>query len=149
MNAAVDPAWAAEIAGELCKRQVSDPHWEKKMGAAIALEKVTLFGLVIISGQKVQYSRIDPMHARELFIRHALVDGEWDSKQSFERENRKLLAELEEEAERARKPELIPDEQDQYRFFNNRLPLDVLSTRSFEGWWRKVREEKPNLLHRG
>jgi len=146
MNAAVDPAWAAEIAGELCKRQVSDPHWEKKMGAAIALEKVTLFGLVIISGQKVQYSRIDPMHARELFIRHALVDGEWDSKQSFERENRKLLAELEEEAERARKPELIPDEQDQYRFFNNRLPLDVLSTRSFEGWWRKIREDKPSLL---
>nr|MDH4397552.1 ATP-dependent RNA helicase HrpA [Actinomycetota bacterium] len=146
MNAAVEPAWAAEIAGDLCKRQISDPHWEKKMGAAIALEKVTLFGLVIISGQKVQYSRIDPMHARELFIRHALVDGEWDSKQSFERENRKLLAELEAEAERARKPELIPDEQDQYRFFNNRIPLDVFSTRSFEGWWRKVREEKPNLL---
>jgi ATP-dependent helicase HrpA len=146
MNAAVEPAWAAEIAGDLCKRQISDPHWEKKLGAAIALEKVTLFGLVIISGQKVQYSRVDPMHARELFIRHALVDGEWDSKQSFERENRKLLAELEAEAERARKPELIPDEQDQYRFFNNRIPLDVFSTRSFEGWWRKVREEKPNLL---
>ncbi len=146
MNAEVNPAWAAEIAGELCKRHISEPHWEKKMGAAIALEKVTLFGLVIISGQKVQYSRIDPLHARELFIRHALVDGEWDSKQGFERENRKLLAELEAEAERARKPELIPDEQDQYRFFNNRVPLDVFSTRSFEGWWRKVREEKPNLL---
>jgi ATP-dependent helicase HrpA len=146
MNAVVEPAWAAEIAGELCKRQVSDPHWEKKMGAAIALEKLTLFGLVIISGQKVQYSRIDPMHARELFIRHALVDGEWDSKQSFERLNRKLLAELEAEAERARRPELIPDEQDQFRFFNNRIPLDVFSTRSFEGWWRKVREEKPDLL---
>ncbi len=147
MNAAVEPAWAAEIAGELCKRQISDPHWEKKMGAAIALERVTLFGLVIIAGQKVQYSRIDPMHARELFIRHALVDGEWDSKQAFERENRKLLGELEAEAERARRPELIPDEQDQFRFFNNRIPLDVFSTRSFEGWWRKARVEKPQLLN--
>jgi ATP-dependent helicase HrpA len=147
MNAAVEPAWAAEIAGELCKRQISDPHWEKKMGAAIALEKVTLFGLVIIAGQKVQYSRIDPMHARELFIRHALVDGEWDSKQAFERENRKLLGELEAEAERARRPELIPDEQDQFRFFNNRIPLDVFSTRSFEGWWRKARVEQPKLLN--
>lgn len=146
MNAAIDPSWAAEIAGDLCRRQISDPHWEKKLGAAIALEKVTLFGLVIISGQKVQYSRIDPLHARELFIRHALVDGEWDSKQAFERENRKLLAELEAEAERARKPELIPDEQDQFRFFNNRIPLDVFSTRSFEGWWRKVKIEKPSLL---
>ncbi len=146
MNAAIEPAWAADIAGELCKRQISDPHWEKKMGAAIALEKVTLFGLVIIAGQKVQYSRIDPMHARELFIRHALVDAEWDSKQAFERENRKLLAELEAEAERARKPELIPDEQDQFRFFNNRIPLDVFSTRSFEGWWRKVRVDAPTLL---
>lgn len=146
MNAVIDPAWAADIAGELCKRQISDPHWEKKMGAAIALEKVTLFGLVIIASQKVQYSRIDPLHARELFIRHALIDGEWDSKQAFERENRKLLAELEAEAERARRPELIPDEQDQFRFFNNRIPLDVFSTRSFEGWWRKVRVEKPSLL---
>ena len=147
MNAAIDPAWAAEIASDLCKRQISEPHWEKKLGAAIALEKVTLFGLVIIQGQKVQYSRIDPLHARELFIRHALVDGEWDSKQAFERENRRLLAELEAEAERARRPELIPDEQDQFRFFNNRIPLDVSSTRSFEGWWRKLRLEKPKLLN--
>ncbi len=147
MNAAIDPAWAAEIASDLCKRQISEPHWEKKLGAAIALEKVTLFGLVIIQGQKVQYSRIDPLHARELFIRHALVDGEWDSKQAFERENRRLLAELEAEAERARRPELIPDEQDQFRFFNNRIPLDVFSTRSFEGWWRKLRLEKPKLLN--
>ena len=147
MNAAIDPAWAAEIASDLCKRQISEPHWEKKLGAAIALEKVTLFGLVIIQGQKVQYSRIAPLHARELFIRHALVDGEWDSKQAFERENRRLLAELEAEAERARRPELIPDEQDQFRFFNNRIPLDVSSTRSFEGWWRKLRLEKPKLLN--
>jgi ATP-dependent helicase HrpA len=146
MNAAIEPSWAEEIAGDLCKRQVSDPHWEKKQGAAIAYEKVTLFGLAIIAGKKVQYSRIDPLHARELFIRHALVDGEWDSKQAFERVNRQLLAELEAEAERARRPDLIPDEQDQFRFFHNRIPLDVFSTRSFEGWWRKVKLEKPNLL---
>ncbi len=146
MNAVIDPAWAEEIAGDLCKRAVSEPHWEKKLGAAIAFEKVSLFGLTILPQKKVQYSRIDPMFSRELFIRHALVDGEWDSKQAFERENRKLLEELEAEAERARRPDLIPDEQDQYRFFNNRIPLDVFSTRSFEGWWRKLKLEKPQLL---
>ena len=146
MNAAVDPAWAEEIAGDLCRRSISDPHWEKKLGAAIAFEKVTLFGLVILPNRKVQYSRIDPLHARELFIRHALVQGEWDSKQAFERSNRELLQLLEREAERARRPDLIPDEDDQFRFFNNRIPLDIFSTSSFEGWWRKVKNEKPNLL---
>jgi ATP-dependent helicase HrpA len=146
MNAVIDPAWAEEIAGDLCKRAVSEPHWEKKLGAVIAFEKVSLFGLTILPQKKVQYSRIDPMFSRELFIRHALVDGEWDSKQAFERENRKLLEELEAEAERVRRPDLIPDEQDQYRFFNNRIPLDVFSTRSFEGWWRKLKAEKPQLL---
>ena len=147
MNAAIDPAWAEEIAGDLCKRQVSEPHWEKKLGAVIAFEKVSLFGLIILPQKKIQYSRIDPLFSRELFIRHALVDGEWDSKQAFERENRKLLLELEAEAERARRPDLIPDEQDQFRFFNNRIPLDVFSTRSFEGWWRKLKLEKPQLLN--
>ena len=146
MNAVIDPAWAEEIAGDLCKRAVSEPHWEKKLGAVIAFEKVSLFGLTIMPQKKIQYSRIDPMFSRELFIRHALVDGEWDSKQAFERENRKLLEELAAEAERARRPDLIPDEQDQYRFFNNRIPLDVFSTRSFEGWWRKLKVEKPQLL---
>ncbi|MEY4989869.1 MAG: hypothetical protein RIS08_95 [Actinomycetota bacterium] len=146
MNAEIKPEWAEELAGDLCKRSFSEPHWEKKQGAVVANERVMLFGIAIVEGRKLQYSRIDPLVSRELFIRHALVYGEWDSPQQFEKRNKAFLLELEEKAERARKPELIPSENDLFRFFNNRIPLDVFSTRSFEGWWRKVQEEKPDLL---
>ena len=146
MNAVIDPAWAEELAGDNCKRQFTEPHWEKKQGAVIAFESVTLFGLPIISKRKMQYSRLDPLFSRELFIRHALVAGEWDSKQTFEPKNRAFLKVLEAQADRLRDPRLLPDEELQFRFFNNRIPLDVFSTRSFEGWWRKVKNEKPDLL---
>lgn len=147
MNAGINTAWAEEIAGDLCKRSYSDPHWEKKLGAVIGYEKVVLFGLPIISSKKVQYSKIDPIFSRELFIRHALVAGEWDSVQKFEKDNQKTILQLAELAERTRNPQLIPDDEDLFRFFNNRIPLDVNSTRSFEGWWKIARNEKPDLLN--
>lgn len=146
MNAEIDTAWAEEIAGDLCRRSHSDPHWEKKLGAVIGLERVVLFGLPIVASRKMQYSRVDPLFSRELFIRHALVMGEWDSPQAFEKTNQQITQALAELAERTRNPGLIPDEDDLFRFFNNRIPLDVLSTRSFEGWWKGVREENPDLL---
>ena len=146
MNAEIDTAWAEEIAGDLCKRSFSDPHWEKKLGAVIGLEKVVLFGLPIVVSRKMQYSKVDPLFSRELFIRHALVEGEWHSVQQFEKRNKEIIAELAEIAERTRNPGLIPDEDDLFRFFNNRIPLDVFSTRSFEGWWKSVKVEQPELL---
>ena len=146
MNAVIDPAWAEELAGDNCKRQFTEPHWEKKQGAVIAFESVTLFGLPIITKRKMQYSRIDPLFSRELFIRHALVAGEWDSRQTFEPKNKDFLQQLETLADRLRDPRLLPDEERIFTFFNNRIPLDVFSTRSFEGWWRKVKNEKPDLL---
>ena len=146
MNAAIDPSWAEELAGDLCKRSVSEPHWEKKLGAVIGLEKVSLFGVPIVQGRKVQYSKIDPMFCRELFIRHALVYGQWDSRQVFFDKNSKLLAELEELAEASKAPQLAPTEDDVFLFYNNRIPLDVFSTRSFEGWWRQVRASEPEFL---
>lgn len=146
MNAEIKPEWAEELAGDLCKRSFSEPHWEKKQGAVVANERVMLYGIAIVDNRKFQYSRIDPTVARELFIRHALVYGEWDSPQQFEKRNQIFLEELAERAERSRKPELVPSENELFRFFNNRIPLDVFSTRSFEGWWRKAKEEKPDLL---
>ncbi len=146
MNAAIDPSWAEELAGDLCKRSVSEPHWEKKLGAVIGLERVSLFGVPIVQGRKVQYSKIDPMFCRELFIRHALVYGQWDSRQVFFDKNSKLLAELEELAEASKAPQLAPTEDDVFLFYNNRIPLDVFSTRSFEGWWRQVRATEPEFL---
>jgi len=146
MNASIDPAWAEPLAGDLCKRSYSEPHWEKTQGAVVAYERVTLFGVPIISSRRMQYSRIDASYCRELFIRHALVYGEWDSKQAFDRANRSLIKQLEAAADRARKPQLAPDEDDIYRFYAERIPAEVFSTRSFEGWWKKAEHEIPKLL---
>ncbi|WP_285116025.1 ATP-dependent RNA helicase HrpA [Leifsonia sp. fls2-241-R2A-40a] len=146
MNAAIDPAWAEPIAGDLCKRQYSEPHWEKSQGAVVAYERVTLFGVPIIPRRRVQFSRIDAALARELFIRHALVDGEWDSHQAFDRANRALRAELRELEERTRRRDILNDDEAVFEFYDKRIPADVVSTRSFEGWWKKARQETPDLL---
>jgi len=146
MNAAIDPAWAEPIAGDLCKRQYSEPHWEKGQGSVVAYERVTLFGVPIIPRRRVQYARIDAELSRELFIRHALVDGEWDSHQAFDRANRKLRAELRELEERTRRRDILNDDEAVFEFYDKRIPADVASTRSFEGWWKKARQETPDLL---
>ncbi len=146
MNAAVDPAWAEPIAGDLCKRSYGEPHWEKKQGAVIATERVTLYGVPIVPRRPVQFSRIDPSYARELFIRHALVAGEWDSPQAFDRANRKLRRELADLEERTRRRDILYDDEAVFEFYHRRLPQDVASQRSFEGWWRKARADTPDLL---
>ncbi|MCI0156202.1 ATP-dependent RNA helicase HrpA [Leifsonia shinshuensis] len=146
MNATIDPAWAEPIAGDLCKRQYSEPHWEKNQGAVVAYERVTLYGVPIIPRRRMQYARIDAELSRELFIRHALVDGEWDSRQAFDRANRKLLAELRELEERTRRRDILNDDEAVFEFYDARIPADVVSTRSFEGWWKKARTETPELL---
>jgi len=146
MNAVIDPAWAEKLAGDLCKRQYSEPHWEKRQGAVVGYERVTLFGVPIVTNRRMQYARIDAGYCRELFIRHALVDGEWDSVQAFQKANKSLIRELEALAERSRKPQLIPDEEDMFRYYDARIPADVVSTRTFEGWWKVARRETPDLL---
>jgi len=146
MNATINPEWAEALAGDLCKRSFSEPHWQKSQGSVVALERVTLFGVPIVVSRRMQYSRIDMKLCRELFIRHALVQGEWDSKQAFDRTNRELLKRLEEIAEAAKKPQYTPDEDDVFRFYDAKIPEHVVSTRSFEGWYKKAQRENPNLL---
>jgi ATP-dependent helicase HrpA len=146
VNGAIDPAWAEPMAGELAKRTYSEPHWEKKQGSVVAYERVTLYGVPIIVKRRVQFSRIDPQYARELFIRHALVEGEWESSQAFDRANRQLRKELAELEERTRRRDILYDDEAIFDFYNRRIPGDVASTRDFEGWWKKVRAETPDLL---
>jgi ATP-dependent helicase HrpA len=146
MNAAINPEWAESLAGDLVKRSFSEPHWEKSQGAVVAYERVMLFGVPIVVLRRMQYSKISIPICRDLFIRHALVQGEWDSKQQFERANQQLLKQLEALADRARKPQFAPDDEDVYRFYNARIPEDVFSTRTFEGWWRKTKSETAELL---
>ena len=146
-NAVVDPAWAEELAGSLAKRQLSEPHWEKNQGAAVAYERVTLFGVPIVDRRRVQLARSDQALARELFIRHALVEGEWDSPQAFDRANRQLRRELEQLEERTRRRDIVSDDEAIFEFYDARIPADVVSTRSFEGWWKQKRATEPQFLH--
>jgi ATP-dependent helicase HrpA len=151
-NAAIDLAWAEPIAGDLVKRSYGEPHWEKKQGAAVAYERVTLYGVPIVARRRVQFSRVDPGYARELFIRHALVDGEWDLARldarmsAFDRANRALRRELAELEERTRRRDILYDDEAVFEFYQRRIPADITSQRSFETWWRTARVETPELL---
>ncbi|HSP74988.1 MAG TPA: ATP-dependent RNA helicase HrpA, partial [Cryobacterium sp.] len=152
MNAVVDPAWAEPLAGDLCKRSYSEPHWEKKQGAVVAYERVTLYGVPIVPRRRIQFSRVDPAYARDLFIRHALVEGEWDIDRidqrvtAFDRANTSLRKELAELEERTRRRDILFDDEAVFEFYQNRIPADVCSTRTFETWWRQARTQTPDLL---
>ncbi|MEU1972749.1 ATP-dependent RNA helicase HrpA [Microbacterium sp. NPDC019599] len=150
--AAVDPAWAEELAGDLAKRSLSEPHWSKSAGAASAYEKVTLFGVEIIPRRRVQLARFDRPFARELFLRHALVEGEWDAAAldkrltAFERRNLELRRRLEKIEERERRRDILAGDEAVYAFYDARIPSDVFDVRSFEAWWRDAANRTPRLL---
>ncbi|MBN9175841.1 MAG: ATP-dependent RNA helicase HrpA [Microbacterium sp.] len=150
--AVIDPAWAEEPAGELAQRSLSDPHWSKDAGAAVAAEKVTLFGVEIIPRRRVQLARIDRPLARELFLRHALTDGEWNSAHldkrltAFERRNLELRRRLEKVEERERRRDILAGDEAVFAFYDARVPQDVVDVRSFETWWRDASARTPRLL---
>ncbi|OZB77751.1 MAG: ATP-dependent helicase, partial [Microbacterium sp. 14-71-5] len=150
--AAIDPAWAEALAGDLAKRQISEPHWSKESGAAVAFEKVTLFGVEIVARRRVQFARIDRPAARELFLRHALVEGEWDPSRidkrvsAFWRSNAELRRRLEKLEERERRRDILVGDEAVFRFYDERIPNDVFDVRSFEAWWRDALTETPKLL---
>ncbi|MDR6865732.1 ATP-dependent helicase HrpA [Microbacterium resistens] len=150
--AAIDPAWAESLAGDLAKRQVSEPHWSKDAGAAVAFEKVTLFGVEIIPRRRVQFARIDRAGARDLFVRHALVEGEWDPSRldkrvsAFWRSNAELRRRLEKQEERERRRDILAGDEAVFRFYDERIPAEVFDVRSFETWWRETLAGTPKLL---
>ncbi|MFG1699104.1 ATP-dependent RNA helicase HrpA [Nonomuraea sp. NPDC049309] len=146
VNAKIEPEWVEPLAQHLVKRTYSEPHWEKKQGAVIALEKVTLYGVPLVVGRKVNYGRIDPDLSRELFIRHALVEGDWDTHHKFLKENRRLLGEVEELENRARRRDILVDDETLFDFYDQRVPADVVSARHFDAWWKKASKEQPDLL---
>ncbi|GAA0912115.1 ATP-dependent RNA helicase HrpA [Nonomuraea longicatena] len=141
VNAKIEPDWVEPLAQHLVKRSYSEPHWEKNQGAVIALEKVTLYGVPLVVGRKVNYGRIDPELSRELFIRHALVEGDWDSHHAFLRENRRLLGEVEELEARARRRDIMVDDEALFDFYEQRVPADVVSARHFDSWWKQVEDK--------
>ncbi len=144
--ASIEPQWVEPLAGHLVKRSYSEPHWERKRGSAVALEKVTLYGVPIVADRKVGYGRIDPAAARELFIRHALVEGDWQTSHRFFAENRRLLAEAAELEHRVRRRGLVVGEDELFAFYDARIPADVVSAQHFDTWWKQARRADPGLL---
>ncbi|MDT0530912.1 ATP-dependent RNA helicase HrpA [Micromonospora sp. DSM 115977] len=142
----VEPEWVEPLAQHLVKRSYSEPHWEKKQAAVMAYEKVTLYGVPLVTSRKVNFGRIDPALSRELFIRHALVEGDWQTHHHFWADNQRLLAEIEELEHRARRRDILVDDQTVFDFYDARVPADVVSGRHFDAWWKKTRREQPDLL---
>ncbi|WP_426003247.1 ATP-dependent RNA helicase HrpA [Paenarthrobacter sp. NyZ202] len=141
-----DPLWAEQVAPDLVKRSYSEPHWSSRQGAVLAHEKVTLYGVPIIPNRRVNYGRIDPELSRELFIRHALVEGEWRTHHKFFHRNRALLQEVEELETRMRRRDILVDDQTLFEFYDARVGQDVVSERHFDKWWKEARQSDPTLL---
>ncbi|RCG25330.1 ATP-dependent RNA helicase HrpA [Sphaerisporangium album] len=144
--AKIEPQWIEPLAGHLVKRTYSEPHWEKNQGAVMAYEKVTLYGVPIVVDRKVTYGRIDPELSRDLFIRHALVEGDWETNHRFLKENRRLLSEVEELETRARRRDILVDDETLFDFYDKRVPDDVVSGAHFDTWWKRKRQDDPALL---
>jgi ATP-dependent helicase HrpA len=145
--AAIKPEWAEEAAAGLARRSYAEPLWSAKRGAAIVNEKVLVYGLPVVAARPVPLARIDPAAARQLFIQHALVEGDWRSHHEFDRHNHQLLEQAEELAARARRPGPAFLDQDLFDFYDRRLPESVVSAQHFDSWWKKARAANPERLN--
>jgi ATP-dependent helicase HrpA len=146
VNAKIEPEWVEPLAAHLIKRTYSEPHWEKDQAAVMAYEKVTLYGVPIVAQRKVNYGRIDAEISRELFIRNALVEGDWRTHHKFFSDNRRLLTEVEELEHRARRRDILVDDETLFDFYEQRLPEHVVSGAHFDSWWKHKRHEQPDFL---
>src|SRR5579863_6011272 len=134
--AAIEPEWVEPVAAHLVKRSYSEPRWSRSQGSAVASEKVTLYGIPVIADRTVLLHRIDPVLARELFIRHALVEGDWQTRHHFFRDNQQLLEEAAALEQRARRRGLVAGEEALFAFYDARVPADAVSARHFDTWWK-------------
>lgn len=144
--ARIDPDAIERVAGHLVARTYSEPHWDARRGAVMAFERVTLYGLPLVPRRSVGYGQIDPEVSRELFIRHALVEGDWQTRHHFFRDNARLRAELEEVEERARRRDLLIGDDELFALYDARIPPEAVSARHFDAWWKKQRHKTPDLL---
>lgn len=146
VNAAVQPEWIEQAAGPLLKRTYSEPHWSAKRGSIMAYERATLFGVPVFAERPVEYWKIDPQLSRELFIRRALVEGDWRTRHRFFERNRRRLAEIEALEARLRRRDLRVDDEAIFAFYDERIPADVVSERHFDRWWKRTRPQNEHLL---
>jgi ATP-dependent helicase HrpA len=144
--AAIEPQWLEQVGSHLLKKQLLDPHWEKKATEVVALERATLYGIVVYNGRRVNFGRVDPQAAREIFIREGLVGEQWDTKLPFLAANHKLIRQVEELEHKSRRQDVLVDDELIYAFYDQQLPPEVCSGHSFERWYREELKKQPKLL---
>ncbi|ENM3989953.1 ATP-dependent RNA helicase HrpA [Vibrio cholerae] len=144
--AKIEPDWIEPLAQHLIKRSYSEPHWSKKNAAVMAYEKVMLYGIPIVPKRLVNYCTIDPVLSREIFIRSALVEGDWETKHAFFKQNRALLAEVEELEHKSRRRDILVDDEELFQFYDQRVGTEVVSGRHFDAWWKTASRKTPDLL---
>ncbi|EII3001592.1 ATP-dependent RNA helicase HrpA [Vibrio cholerae] len=144
--AKIEPDWIEPLAKHLIKRSYSEPHWSKKNAAVMAYEKVMLYGIPIVPKRLVNYGTVDPVLSREIFIRSALVEGDWETKHAFFKQNRALLAEVEELEHKSRRRDILVDDEELFQFYDQRVGTEVVSSRHFDAWWKTASRKTPDLL---
>ncbi|WP_347360989.1 ATP-dependent RNA helicase HrpA [Vibrio vulnificus] len=145
--AKIQPEWIEPLAKHLIKRSHSEPHWSKKQAAVMAYEKVMLYGIPIVPKRLVNYGNIDASVSREIFIRSALVEGDWETKHAFFKQNRKLLLEVEELEHKSRRRDILVDDEELFQFYDQRVGTEVVSGRHFDTWWKQASKKEPELLN--
>lgn len=145
--ARIDPTWLEKIAGSLCKRYYFEPHWSKKRAEVIAYERVTLYGLNIVTQRPVHYGRINPKESRELFIRSALVAGEYNTKAAFFHHNQQLVKDIEELEHKTRRQDVLVDDEEIFAFYDALIPQKIYNGAGFEHWRKHAEQKNPKLLY--
>ena len=143
----IEPEWVEPLAQHLVKSSYSEPHWAKSKGAVMAYEKVALYGIPIVAKRLVNYGAIDPIVSREIFIRSAMVEGEWLNNYKFFKENNRLIKEVEDLEHKSRRRDILVDEQVLFDFYDQRIGTEVVSSRHFDSWWKKAAKTDPELLN--
>ena len=144
--AAIEPQWLEEVGAHLLKKQLLDPHWSKKRADVIAFERATLYGLVVYNNRGVSYGRKDPHDARQMFIRRALVEGEWETSWPFLAANHKTIRKVEELEHKSRRQDVLVDDALIYAFYDQHIPDGIFSGATFDAWYRQASKEQPQLL---
>ena len=147
MVAEIEPEWIEPLAEHLTKKSYSEPRWSKSRGAVIADEKVSLYGVPIVAARPVNYGSIDPTVSREIFIQSALVEGDWNTKHKFFKQNQQLIREVEELEHKSRRRDILVDERTLFDFYDQRIGTEVISQKHFDTWWKKAEKQDPELLN--
>jgi ATP-dependent helicase HrpA len=143
----IDQPWLVQMGGHLLKKQLLDPHWEKKAGEVVALERATLYGLVVYNNKRINFGLVNVKEARDIFIREALVNNEWETRLPFLAANRKLINQVEQLEHKSRRQDVLVDDELIYAFYDAQIPPEVMSGYSFERWYKHASRENPKLLY--